>query len=247
MIERDFDVAFVAALAQREKQAQQHYRPLIGIHKWFARRPGTLFRALLLSEFVPGPLAETFYRGHRLDGLTVADPFMGGGTCVMEANRLGCEVVAGDINPMAWWIVRQELASLDLEAYRDAARTLRRRLEKRVGALYRTRCTICDSHEAEVKSFLWVKTLVCEGCGGAVDLFPSYLVAADGRHPGNVLVCAECAALTETTFRSDPGPCSRCGLALRLEGPARRNRCTCRRCGTLNRYPSARAGLRRTG
>jgi hypothetical protein len=48
MIEKDFDVPFVAQLAQREKQIQQHYRPIIGVHKWFARRPGTLFRALLL-------------------------------------------------------------------------------------------------------------------------------------------------------------------------------------------------------
>lgn len=51
MIEKDFDVPFVAQLAQQEKQIQQHYRPVIGVHKWFARRPGTLFRALLLAEF----------------------------------------------------------------------------------------------------------------------------------------------------------------------------------------------------
>ena len=50
MIERDFDVPFVADLALREKQIQQNYRPIMAVHKWFARRPGTLFRALLLSE-----------------------------------------------------------------------------------------------------------------------------------------------------------------------------------------------------
>ena len=50
-LETNFDPAFAAALALREKQIQQTYRPLIGIHKWFARRPGTLFRNLLLSEF----------------------------------------------------------------------------------------------------------------------------------------------------------------------------------------------------
>jgi adenine-specific DNA methylase len=50
MIERSFDIAFVADLALREKQIQQNYRPIIAVHKWFARRPGTL-RALLLAEF----------------------------------------------------------------------------------------------------------------------------------------------------------------------------------------------------
>ena len=41
-IERDFDIPFVAGLALREKQIQQNYRPVIAVHKWFARRPGTL-------------------------------------------------------------------------------------------------------------------------------------------------------------------------------------------------------------
>jgi putative DNA methylase len=62
MIEHDFDVPFVAQLAQREKQIQQSYRPVIGPHKWFSRRPGALFRALLLAEFAQdGPLAARFY------------------------------------------------------------------------------------------------------------------------------------------------------------------------------------------
>ena len=52
MIETRFDVPFMADLALREKQIQQNYRPPIAVHKWFARRPGTVFRGLVLSEFV---------------------------------------------------------------------------------------------------------------------------------------------------------------------------------------------------
>ena len=75
MIEKSFDIPFVARLAQREKQIQQAYRPIIGVHKWFARRPGTLFRALLLAEFADErPLAEAFYSGHNLSDLTIGDP-----------------------------------------------------------------------------------------------------------------------------------------------------------------------------
>jgi len=114
MIEKDFDVPFVAQLAQREKQIQQNYRPVIGVHKWFARRPGALFRALLLAEFTDGePLAERFFNGHNLSPRIIGDPFMGGGTPLLEANRLGCHVVGTDINPMAYWVVRQEIADLD--------------------------------------------------------------------------------------------------------------------------------------
>jgi hypothetical protein len=40
MIERDFDMPFVADLALREKQIQRNYRPIMAVHKWFARRHG---------------------------------------------------------------------------------------------------------------------------------------------------------------------------------------------------------------
>src|SRR5437764_2661921 len=102
-LEEHFDAAFAAGLALREKQIQQNYRPVIGVHKWFARRPGTLFRNLLLAEFNSDDgLERAFFRGHRFQGI-IADPFMGGGTPLVEANRLGFHVVGTDINPMACW------------------------------------------------------------------------------------------------------------------------------------------------
>ncbi len=100
-IETDFDVTLVASLALKEKQIQQNYRPIIAVHKWFARCPGTLFRGLILSEFGKRPLAETFFEANNLAGRVVADPFMGGGTPLLEANRVGCDVLGFDIRPAA--------------------------------------------------------------------------------------------------------------------------------------------------
>ena len=59
-IENRYLEGFVAKRASREKQIQQHYRPVISVHKWFARRPGSLFRALALSELVDAPLASSY-------------------------------------------------------------------------------------------------------------------------------------------------------------------------------------------
>ena len=56
MIEKNFDISFIADLALREKQIQQNYRPIIAVHKWFARRPGTFSEDCLLSEFAAKPL-----------------------------------------------------------------------------------------------------------------------------------------------------------------------------------------------
>ncbi len=77
MIEKDFEIPFIADLARREKQIQQNYRPIIAVHNWFARRPGTLFRGLILSEFSEKPLHEVYYTVNNLSGLHIADPFMG--------------------------------------------------------------------------------------------------------------------------------------------------------------------------
>ncbi len=43
MIEKNFDIAFITDLALREKQIQQNYRPIIAVHKWFARGRGLCF------------------------------------------------------------------------------------------------------------------------------------------------------------------------------------------------------------
>ena len=239
-VEETFDPAFAARLSLQEKQIQQVYRPVIGIHKWFARRPGSLFRCLLLSEYADErPLPESYGQGHRLDGV-VADPFMGGGTPVFEAVRLGLGVVATDINPMSWWLVRQALSPLDLAAFRDTAEGIHADLELRLGHLQRTRCLGCGG-QAPVKYYLWVKQQVCPDCGERNDLFPGYRLAEAVRHPAHVLVCAACGALDEydeVPHREAPAACRACGAPVHQEGPARRNRTECRGCGQRFRYPA---------
>ena len=236
-IESRFDVPFVADMALREKQIQQNHRPIIGVHKWFARRPGTLFRGLLLAEFGSEPLRDSFYRSNDLSGTRIADPFMGGGTPLIEANRLGCDVLGFDVNPMSAWIVREELERLAVPAYDRAAQELIATLSAQVYRHYLTSCPTYGDSNLPVKSFLWVKVMDCEFCGNDFDLFPGYLVAEARRHPRTVLVCPDCGELNEVDDRKNPGRCADCEAALRLEGPARRGRCRCPHCGGLNVFP----------
>jgi putative DNA methylase len=242
MIEKRFDISFIADLALREKQIQQNYRPIIAVHKWFARRPGTLFRGLLLSEFCEEGLVEAFYKSHRLHGIRIADPFMGGGTPLLEANRTGCEVIGADINPMAYWIVKQEIEPLPLNEYIQSAHRLRADLEDEIGNLYRTRCEVCGNESAHAKYFLWVKTIECGRCRKTVDLFPGYLIATDSRHPMNVFICPTCGGITEVESRERPGACRHCAATLHRDGPAKRGRCVCPECGFINRYPDTQTG-----
>jgi hypothetical protein len=76
-IENTFDISLIASLALKEKQIQQNYRPIIGVHKWFARRPGSLFRGLVLSEFNDKPLAETYFRANDFSWAQLPTPSWG--------------------------------------------------------------------------------------------------------------------------------------------------------------------------
>ena len=236
-IESRFDIPLVASLALREKQIQQNYRPIIAVHKWFARRPGTLFRALALSEFGDAPLSTLYFRANDFSGRKVADPFMGGGTPLIEANRIGCDVTGFDINPMSAWIVREEIEYLDLDSYEDNACHLLGKLRSEIGDYYLTDCPLFGDTDVPVKYFLWVKVIDCGLCGQPIDLFPGYILAKDSRHPTNVLVCPDCGDLNEITDLKKPGSCQGCDTTLCREGPAHRNRCICPHCGRENRYP----------
>ena len=213
-IERRFDVPLIADMALREKQIQQNYRPIIGVHKWFARRPGTLFRGLLLAEFGERPLEDLFFRSNDFPGLRIADPFMGGGTPLLEANRVGCDVEGFDINPMSAWIVREEIEPIEVAAYERAAAALISSLRADIDRYYRTSCPHYGDPDVPVKSFLWVKVLDCESCGVPFDLFPGYLIAENRRHPKNVLVCPACGDLNEVEDRKNPGTCASCASEL---------------------------------
>ncbi len=241
-LETKLDVTFTAILANKEKQIQQNYRPYIGIHKWFARRPGTVFRSLLLSEFNGEEGIEaSFWKAHQMKGV-IADPFMGGGTPLLEANRLGFSVVGADINPMAFWIVRQSLEPLDLAGFRKTADDIANQVEQQVGPYYTTTCTLCGS-TARVKYFMWVKTQECPHCKTANDLFPGYLLAEDSRHPAHVVACRYCGTLNEfdrQPTNSRPLPCCNCGNKISIEGTAVRNKVVCTSCRSVFRSSSTR-------
>jgi hypothetical protein len=233
-VERNFDETFVARLAAAEKQVQQSYRPVIGVHKWFARRPGSLFRALMLSELSNRPLQEAFFAHNELTGV-VLDPFMGGGTTLFEANRLGLSTIGYDTNPMSRWICERELEELDVEEFEEAGERICGSLEEKVGSLYLTRCEECGDN-ASVKSFLWVKAHRC-ACGHETLLFPGPHVAGGGmkRHTHEVLVCGSCRSVEQFSPDEVPDNCTQCTTP--YAETKVRSKATCR-CGREFRVPA---------
>lgn len=196
-IERSFPIVQLNPLSVRERNA---FKPVYKMHKWFARRSSSVFRAILLGAALPAEaggkpldLMEEFYQGHgddprlrRPDGtpLRVLDPFMGGGTTVVEALRLGFEVVGNDYNPVAWFIVRGETTPVDLVALDAAYQRVADKVRDELLALYKTRCPLTGK-DADIIYGFWVKQGICvdPGCGGVTDLFKGYVV---GRIQGDL-------------------------------------------------------------
>ena len=92
LIESDhFPFEFVSRLAEMESWRKEVHRPIYHIHKWWAKRLGSVFRAILLGSVLPetADLGDAFYRKHDFAGLTVFDPFMGSGTTIGEGPQAG--------------------------------------------------------------------------------------------------------------------------------------------------------------
>src|SRR5258705_126719 len=107
------------ALAELESWRKEINRPIYHVHKWWANRLGSVFRAIVLAGNL-GPDAdvwEELYRpGHAFRDRVVLDPFMGSGTTVGEALKLGCRAVGVDINPVSYFQVRKALEPVSEKA-----------------------------------------------------------------------------------------------------------------------------------
>ena len=96
-IERHFPVNGLSALVRVERPDLA--RPALYLHKWWAGRFGSVFRSIILAASLPpGENAwDHHYQHTDFGGNIILDPFMGGGTTVFEALRLGCKVVGCDL------------------------------------------------------------------------------------------------------------------------------------------------------
>jgi adenine-specific DNA methylase len=188
-IEEGFPIVEINRLAEPERNA---FKPINQMHKWFARRASCVFRAILLGALKPAgtDIMEEFYKDHTHDpdtnGKVILDPFMGGGTTVVEALRLGCKVIGIDLNPVAWFIVKTEVEPVDLDELRAAFERLAawptasgKPLREELLSHYKTECPACGNSDADIIYVFWVKSAICTDakCRKQVPLFPNYLVA----------------------------------------------------------------------
>lgn len=230
----DFPFELLSEVAEVESWRKEVFRPIYHVHKWWAQRLGSVFRAILLGA-APGehrPLMRAFYEGVNLDGLVVLDPFMGSGTTVGEAAKLGCTALGRDINPVAFTGVRVSLGPLDRVAVESAFQAVERAVGDEIRTLYRAKDSA--GRACDVLYFFWVKVVDCPACQDPVDLFSSYVFAKHAyvkRYPTVHILCPECGEVFRGQHHETTAQCSGCRHSFNPhEGSAKKMSAVCRKC-----------------
>ena len=125
----------------------------------------------------PETLWDDFYlEDFSFEDKTVLDPFMGGGTTIVEALRMNANVVGKDLNPVAWFTVKKETEPVDLDKLDEAFEKLEEEVAPEIKKYYKTTCPECEE-TADAMYYFWVKELDCRNCGSTTPLFKDYRVA----------------------------------------------------------------------
>lgn len=229
-IEKDFPLQYINPVAIAEGNSKQ---PVYQIHKWWARRLGTVFRTIIISAFSDEKASNedvwlNFINGMDLSGKIILDPFMGGGTTVVEALRLGSKVIGIDINPVAWFVTKKEIESVDSKSLQEAFKNLEERAGSFIKSFYRTKCP--NGHNADVIYYFWVKVAGCPKCGSKVKLFQNYELSI--KNNTHMVVCPDCLQVFEVESNNiNNVKCPECGRLFNArKGNSSRGFFRCRVC-----------------
>jgi adenine-specific DNA methylase len=210
--------------------------PIYHAHRWFARRFSSAFRAILVAS---GLSAEddfwsAFYDGIDLSRLTVLDPFVGGGTSVVEAARLGAATIGVDIDPVACAITRFELSAADVPDLEEALSSLQASIGKRLAPYYLTRHP--SGEERRIVHAFWVQVVRCRSCRRVVEAHPHHQLAFEAEGDKQWAFCRRCHAVRELGRDVKSFRCGACRATTVIErGVVDQGQMTCPDCSATER------------
>lgn len=162
-LEVDFPILPVNQVAVIEGNAG---KPIYQMSKWWARRRSSVFRSMLIAAATKAPddpamaaklVWDNYYANHQKKGafkhLKVADIFMGGGTTLVEGSRLGMQMSGNDLNPVAWFVVKQELADVDLDEVKRLLADIEAEVKPQIMPFY-----YCDGPNGEKGTWTYKPT-----------------------------------------------------------------------------------------
>ena len=228
-LENDFPVEKLHLIALKEGNSKP---PVYQIHKWWARRLGSVFRASLISSTLPPydtheSLWTKYSNDYSMKDKLILDPMMGGGTSVVEALRLGCRVIGCDVNPVAWFVTKKEVEEFDVVKVDCAYKKIESTIGERIKKYYETRCN--KNHKCQSVYTIWTRVITCESCKRASDLVSNPIIRNDGKM--KVYHCPRCSGIFHTKEKSSTVNCDICQSSFSSEyNTADRGRFFCPHC-----------------
>lgn len=244
----DFPFEELSHIAEAESWRKEIYRPIYHIHKWWAQRLGSVFRAIVLGSFAPkgANILDLFYSSVRLQEAVIYDPFMGSGTTLGEVLKLGGQAIGRDINPVSYLQVHTALTMRKPDALTATFRTIKADVADAISSYYTT--YLPDGRLAQVLYYFWVMKAHCPGCNRQVDLFSTYIFARHAYtrlNPVVRIVCPKCGMLSSNDYRVRHVSCGQCAHTFDpTVGPARGKTATCPHC---NQEFAIAHAIRQTG
>jgi adenine-specific DNA methylase len=99
----------------------------------------------------PESLWELYPKDVRVKNKKILDPFMGGGTSLVEASRFGVESVGYDLNPVAWFVTKKQLEAgqTDVAELEAAFEQVEEDVSDDITRYYRTPCPNAQTYDDE--------------------------------------------------------------------------------------------------
>lgn len=226
----------IEELAKFALREGQRPRPIYQVHKWFARRFGSAFRALLIAAFLSegSDFWEGYYNGVNWSGRTVLDPFVGGGTAVIEAMRLGADVIGIDVDSVACTITRFETHLSTIPKMDNTLEKLKRDVGEELAPYYQTIRDNTGIHG--VLHYFWVQQIACPHCGEIIEGHPHYQLAYEAEGTKQWVFCPLCHEVQELDLDETHLYCKQCSYRADIRrGSIEKGKLTCPHCGREER------------
>ncbi|MHC5936739.1 DNA adenine methylase [Nostoc sp.] len=231
----NFPFEYLSIIAEIESWRKEVHRPIYYVHKWWARRLGTVFRAIIIGTFCSQDcsIVDDFYKQLNLKGSRIFDPFMGSGVTVGEAVKLGATAIGRDINPVAYFLVKNALSQKDKGRIQSTFEEIKQDIYSQMQKYYTT--VLSNGEPVTVLYYFWVKYLPCPQCHQQVDLFSSYIFskhAYPNKFPEAKAVCPNCGDINSIHYKDTSVTCQECGTVFNPQVASVKGKmASCKCCG----------------
>lgn len=222
VIEQDFPFEKIDAIAEIESYRKEINRPVYHIHKWWAKRLGSVFRSIVSGALTTDSW-KGFYEYQQHNDKIVLDPFMGSGTTLGEAAKLGANIIGCDVNPVSTFLVTQALTNVEASSLEDEYKRIEQDVKEEILSFYKTIVPGSDS-PTQALYYFWVKVVETPS-GEEIPLFSSYVFSKNAyskKKPESRIWCPSCESIFIERYDCKEAVCPSCSNKFNPQvGPAK--------------------------